>query len=141
MSKQDYPNALRLFKQASDLAPQYAEARIIYAIGALYSKDVKLADSILSEVNPQTLVNDDRLLSTYAALGMYDRVLAMWQARINADPKNPQFRLSLAATFLKLNRRDDAISTLQTLITAEPQYATQLQGYITQIKAGKNPIQ
>jgi len=141
LSKQDYPDALAQFKEAYDLEPQYEDARIIYAIGAIYAGQKDLAKSLLAGVSEQTRATDDRVLSAYTQLGDYQDVLTIWQARVAASSTDPQAAASLAETYLKLGKRDGAIAAMENLKAAVPQYGSQIDGYISEIKAGKDPFQ
>jgi O-antigen ligase/Tfp pilus assembly protein PilF len=145
IGKQDFTDALAAFKEAYDLEQDYTDAKVIYAIGALYANNKPLAQSLLSTIDQNTLNTDDRVLNAYAQIGDYATVLKIWQARLAAHPANDdtraQIELSIAATYLQIGNRDQAIQELETIISDNPKYATQLNGYITQIKEGKNPVQ
>jgi tetratricopeptide (TPR) repeat protein len=130
-----YPQALAVFKKAYDLDPTYDEAKTIYAIGAVYAGDDKLAEQL---VGPNGF-NDDRFVSAYAARGEYDKVISVWQKRVAADPNNASYHVSLAAAYLGGKQRDMAVKELQTAIKLNPQFKDQGEYYIKEIKAGRNP--
>lgn len=134
-----YTEALPLLKRAYELEPKYNEAKIIYAVGALYAKDVALATKLLSEMDTATLAGDDRLLSAYVNLGNFEKVVDVWKTRVAQDPKNEQSHLSLAAAYLKVGRRADSIKEIQTAIELNPAIKQQGEFYINEIKAGRNP--
>ncbi|MEN9614161.1 MAG: hypothetical protein RLZZ347_468 [Candidatus Parcubacteria bacterium] len=134
-----YDQALPILKYAYELDPQYVEARIIYAIGALYTKNNTLATSLLKDIPAEQLATDDRLLGTYITLGNFAQVAEIWKFRVAQDPKNPQAHLSLAAAYLKAGRRADAVKEIQTTIDLNPALKQQGEFYINEIKAGRNP--
>ncbi|HVS79886.1 MAG TPA: O-antigen ligase family protein [Candidatus Paceibacterota bacterium] len=145
IGKKDYQDALAAFKEAYDLEPDYTDAKTIYAAGAAYAGDKDLAMSLLSGLSDQDLLTDDRALGAYAQLGDYDKVLQIYQLRLANHPEKDdaraQIELSIAATYMQLGRKTDAIAALQQIASESPQYASQIQQYIDDIKAGKNPVQ
>ena len=54
-------------------------------------------------------------------------------------PNDQQARLGLAAAYLEVGRRADAIAQIQLIIDQNPDFAKQGQYYIDEIKAGRNP--
>ena len=134
-----YAEALPILKRAYELEPRFTEAKILYAVGALYAKDTTLAEGLLSGISEEALANDDRLLSAYINLGDMTKVISMWRSRIAQNPKDGQARLSLAAAYLQVGRRSDAIKEIQAAIELNPAIKQQGEFYINEIKAGRNP--
>lgn len=82
------PAGLAEFKSAYDLAPEYMEAKIIYLIGAIYADDRVLEQRLLSEIPPQTVATDDRILGTYYNAERYNEAVRLLEKRIELDPAN-----------------------------------------------------
>ena len=139
LSTSAYVEALPILKRAYELEPRFTEAKILYAVGALYAKDTTLAEGLLSGISEEALANDDRLLSAYINLGDITKVISMWRSRIAQNPKDGQARLSLAAAYLQVGRRSDAIKEIQAAIELNPAIKQQGEFYINEIKAGRNP--
>lgn len=134
LGKQDFPNALAQFKTAYDLEPASPEAKIIYAVGAIYARDGKLVQQLLSGVNQDTIIADNRVLRAYADIGDYQTVIALLTARIQKDPTNQQYQLSLASAYIQIGQKQKAISIIQAMITANPAFKEQGEAYIKQIQ-------
>ncbi len=132
----DYPNAVKEFKKAYELDTSDMDAQILYASSAIYSGDNKLADSILKNIDKDTLLNNEQLLQAYYNTKQYTIVLATWKARSEADPTNPQKHLSLAASYLLVKDTKNAILQIQKVEELYPPFKVQGEEYIKQIKNG-----
>ena len=139
LNRGDIRGALEVFKQASDIAPDYDQARIFYAIGAIYAEDDALLEEILVPTYGSVVVDNERLLQAYFNKGQIDTVLAIWQLRLEKNPNDSQIHLGLAATFLKLNQRESAILEIQKVMGLDPNFKDQGEYYINEIRAGRNP--
>ena len=132
--------ALPLFEMALELEPKYEEARIVYAIGAIYSKKYTLADELLVQIgDKKRLLFDDRILRAYAESGAYAKAIAMLQARVVEEPTDPQWHVSLAALYLESAQRVKAVEELRKAIELNPGFKEQGEFYIKEIQAGRNP--
>ena len=83
-----YDQALVVFREAYELAPNFGEARKIYALGAIYDDKLPLATELLSEGakdNPAFLL-DERLVQAYGAINRPDALSALWQEALDAHP-------------------------------------------------------
>ncbi len=139
LNRGDTAGALEIFKRAYNLAPKYIHAQIFYAVGAIYAKDEKLLEEILVPVYGSVIVDNDRLLQAYFNNKQFDRVIAIWQLRIEKDSKNVQAHLGLAATYLNLNRRVEAVQEVQYAIDIDENFKEQGEFLIREIEAGRNP--
>ncbi|OHA59858.1 MAG: hypothetical protein A2607_01185 [Candidatus Vogelbacteria bacterium RIFOXYD1_FULL_42_15] len=85
--------ALALAKQVYELDPKYREASLMYALVAIYSGQLDLADQILAKSDAQILF-EARLLNAYNSIGRPDKVQALLKLRIKnleqAIKTNPQ---------------------------------------------------
>ena len=61
--------ALKSFKEAYELAPEYDEAKIIYLIGAIYAGDRTLEARLIAELPKVIVARDGRISSAYRAVG------------------------------------------------------------------------
>jgi O-antigen ligase/tetratricopeptide (TPR) repeat protein len=134
-----YKEALEYFKTAYELAPQYDEARKLYAMAATYAGNKTLAEALLTERFGSSIVLDDRLVQAYIATKQFDKVVKIWEARVAEEPANPQFRFSLAAAYLETGARQKALDELAKAAEADPSIKEQADFYIKEIKAGRNP--
>lgn len=129
--------ALDLAKETYDLAPQNQDAAKIYAAVLLYSGNQKPADDLLMKTFGTTLVYDEDLISAYAATKNYDRVISILKERLK-DGEDPQLQIRLAAAYLAMGDRSSAVAEIQKVIDVHPQFKTQGEYYIQQIRSGKN---
>lgn len=136
----DQRNAFETGKKAFELEPNYDEARIIYAVTAIYTGQNKLAEDLLAEkFGTTTIITDDRIINAYAQTGQYVKVINIWKARIAEDPNNPQYHVNLSASYLANKERNKSIEELKKAAELNPQFKDQAEYYIKEIKAGRNP--
>lgn len=131
--------ALEKLKTAYDLAPEFGEAKVLYAIGAIYAKDLKLADSLLANFEERDVAFEERILVAFSAIGDYSHTSEILKTRIKLDPENPQHYFSLAASYLKGGNKFAAISELRRVGEIMPAAKKQADYFIKEIQAGRNP--
>ncbi|MEK9182375.1 MAG: O-antigen ligase family protein [Patescibacteria group bacterium] len=130
--------ALKLAKETFELETSSNQSRVIYAVATIYAKDEKLADELLTPIQGTDFI-DDRVVSAYAFAKRYGKIIPIIQARINKDPSNVQNHISLAAAYLGNSQREAAVAEIQKIIEINPQFKTQGEFYIKEIRAGRNP--
>lgn len=134
-----YADALEWFRQAFELDPAFADARVFYAVTALRAGQSELAYKLLEEGFGTRTPDNDYVLQAYNELKDYPKMIAVAELRVKNDPGNAQKRVQLAAAYLTVNRRADAVKELTQAITLDPSFAEQGQYYINEIQAGRNP--
>jgi len=132
-------DALTIFKRAYDLDPSYSLAVTFYAAALYYSGEDALADQVVQSRYGTLIVNDDRLLKVYFDRGKYDRVEEIVKLRITQAPNSAQLYVSLAAVYLKENKRAAAIEALEKAITLDATFKEQGEYFIREIQAGRDP--
>ncbi|MCR4325430.1 MAG: O-antigen ligase family protein [Patescibacteria group bacterium] len=128
----DLPSALQTFKTAYELAPDFNEARIYYAAGAIAAKDDALADQLLAKGG----ATDPRIVSAYAQRGRYDKIVEIFKAQVEANPTDTQAYFTLAAAYYQSGNAAMAISTLRSAAAANPTTKDQVEELIRQIEDG-----
>ena len=78
--------ALNVFKEAYEMAPENIDALVAYLIGAIYVGDRELERSLLRELPEQILRTDRRLLSAYAVNKRILETSRMLDAMSEDDP-------------------------------------------------------
>ncbi|HWB33882.1 MAG TPA: O-antigen ligase family protein [Candidatus Paceibacterota bacterium] len=136
VQKGDVADALPILKKAYDLAPDYDEARIVYAGGLYYAGQNAAADALLTERFGTTTVDDDQLLQFYQNTKQYGRVIDIWNLRLASDPTNVNDLYSLAAVYFASGDTTHTIAILQQIIKDNPSLASQIQPIITQVQNG-----
>ncbi len=125
--------ALEFFKQAYDLEPNYPEAKLIYAMGAIYAGNNKLAEDLIGK----EIVIDDRLLRAYVDNKQFSKAADIIKAKIALNPGDMQTRLTLAALYYQAGQKSKAISIIKEIIAQNPDFKTQGESFIKEIQAGK----
>ncbi len=131
-----YDLAVSLLKKSFELEPKNDDARVLYAYVLIYAGKADEAASLVQGTNVES---DARLVQAYMDNGKFDVVEALAKKKIAADPNNAQLHISLAALYIKVNRKYDAISELKTAEKIEPQFKTQGDKYIQMIQNGEDP--
>ena len=134
-----YDQALEVFRQAYELEKKYVDARDYYAVAAIYAGKNDLVKSLLEPVYGTILVDGDNFIKAYADTKQYEKVLAIWQARVKTNPNLTKNYIGLGATYLLLGQRTKAIEAIQKAIELEPSFKEQGEYYIREIRAGRNP--
>ncbi len=134
VGKRDYAGAFDLFKKAYDLEPNSPESKIIYAVGAIYTKNADVLKQIGPQIDAKTIVSDNRFLQAYATIGDYQSVIAILTERLKADPTNMQFEISLASAYLQIGQKQKAIDILNQMIKQDPTFKDQGEAYIKQVQ-------
>ncbi len=132
----DTQNALALFKKAYELDTTYPDARILYASGLYYAGQIAEGDKLLTDGFGTVLYDDSRLLQTYTSLKMYDRVIAIWNKRVEAAPKDTNVLLGLASAYFQMGNTAQTIATIKKVEEIDPSTKTQMEQVITQIQNG-----
>ncbi len=135
IGKGDMQKAFQLFKQAYDLLPTAQESKVIYALGAIYTKNGAALKEVLANLNPEIVINDNRFLQAYANIGDYQSAITILNERLKLDPKNPQTKISLASAYASIGNKQKAISIIQEVIQENPSFKEEGESYIKQIQA------
>src|SRR3989344_631019 len=133
--------ALMVLKQAYELAPKYNTAAFLYSAGAIYAGQQELADKILSDFFGDNIPPDQRLIQAYSRTGQFDKARVLLEKSAAANPGNWQVYVSLAALYLELGRRQDAVTAFEksAAIKSDEEFQKQAVFFIQEIKAGRNP--
>jgi tetratricopeptide (TPR) repeat protein len=129
---------LALLREAYENAPEFQNARIAYAVSAIYAGELALAGELLTPIE-EVAVTDERIVKAYYDAKRYDVVLSIWKARALRNPNDPQAHVSLGAAYLLTGERNQAIAELKKAIELNPAFKEQAEQYIREIRAGRNP--
>jgi O-antigen ligase/tetratricopeptide (TPR) repeat protein len=137
IGKGDYADAFTTLQTAYNLETDNPDAQIMYAVGAIYAKNTDVLKQMFAVIPQATILSDNRILQAYAGAGEFQSVIAILSARIQQDPTNLQYQLSLASAYLQIGQKQQAITILQTMEKEDPTFKTQGDTYIQQIQATK----
>ena len=120
-------DAVTILKNAHESALEFTTARITYAVALIYAKQFAQAEEILTAIPEKARIMDENIVKAYFAVKAYDRVLAIWKARVALSPNDPQVHVSLAAAELLNNNRSQAIIELQKVAELNPEFKKQAE--------------
>jgi cytochrome c-type biogenesis protein CcmH/NrfG len=126
--------ALVQLKKAFESAPEYDDARKIYAVGLIRSGQDKVAVDLLTERWGTAAIDDTRLFMAWTEAQRYDIAAQILEARVEKNPEDVQQRVSLAAAYKELGQSDKAIALLEDIVAENPEYAEQMQAFIKDIR-------
>jgi len=132
----DTQNALILLKKAYDLEPAYPDARVLYASGLFYAGRDAEADALLIEGFGTVLYDDNRLIQTYTSTKKYDRVIGIWNKRVEAAPRDTNVLMGLASAYFSQGNTTQTIATIRKVIEIDPNSKAQMETIIKQIQDG-----
>ena len=130
---------LKILADVSAAAPDYNEARNVYAAALVGLGRLAEAKAILVKAYGTDVVDDNHLLNAYVQAGLNDKVLGIWELKVKADPTNADNYLSLAAAYLNIGRRDLAITQIEQAIKVNPSIKAKGEYFINEIRAGRTP--
>lgn len=139
-----YEKALEYFKKASDADPSYVQAKMFYAVSALYTNNTALANSIFESIPNETLINDEKVVQALAQTGRYPELVKIFTQRIAEGAETYENYMSLAVSYLESGDRASAVRVLKIVLTnnaveKDEERKAQINYYITEIEAGRNP--
>ncbi len=135
LNKGEVGKTSELFRKAYELSPHMKESQVIYALGAIYTRDLEVLNKMSAIISQDTIVGDDRFLKAYADIGEYNSVISILNTRIQKDPKNIQNKLSLAGVYSTIGQKQKAIDIIREIIASDPNFKAQGEQYIQQIQA------
>ena len=134
----DTDKAFEIFKDAYELDTNFKNAEIIYRVGAIYAGKEAQVDAEIGPISDKDRT-EGRIINAYTRAGRFNDVVRSWELSIEKNPENPQFHVSLAAAYLQVGRRQNAITEIQKAIDLDPNFKDQGEFFIKEIQAGRNP--
>lgn len=132
----DVAGGLALLKEAHELAPEYAEARVVYAAALIQTGAIEEGLALVQSLAEQGETPDQRVIGVLAQRGAYAEIARLWEARVAVHPDDVQARLSIAASHFAAGDKQTAIQVLEQIASDFPAVASQAQALIQQIKDG-----
>lgn len=135
--KKDYGLAAKALEIAFNLEPSFDTARLQAAVGYILNDEQDKADQLLDDSYHTVNVPEPLLAKVYLLKKNYPRLLGIWQALVENDPKNIGNRKNLATTHLIMNNYKQAIKTLEEAVIVDPSFRQEADDYIKEIRAQK----
>ncbi|MEI6346131.1 MAG: O-antigen ligase family protein [bacterium] len=122
------------YKTAFDLEPKYEEARLSYALSAVYAGDEVLQKQLLQSVYGTTLMSDQRFLQAYINTKQPQKAIHALSALVASTvPDDIQLRLKLASLYLQIGDKAGAIAQVKKAGELHPEFAQEVPGYLKEI--------
>lgn len=119
-----YAEAVETLKKAYELEPENAQARIMYAVALIYSRNDKLADEIMLPLKGTEYATDNNLIRAY-----YD---TKQNAKISAIL---DLKITLAKQHAAEGRVEQAIREVNEVISINPAFKAQGEALIKQFSS------
>ncbi len=134
LQKNEYEKATELFKEAYDLAPQFTEPRVYYAMSAIYSGQLGVVDELIqTEEQKNAFAQNEFAVQAAYKAKMYPLLKDMFARQITLRPTDSQARVNLAYI---LNESGDAAAAVESLTKAGediPSFKKQADEFIASI--------
>lgn len=124
---------------AYNLDRDYGEAVKNFAIMAVVAKKQEYANNLIEKYYYGNDIPSVDVATAYFMVGNLEKVKDTWIALVNSNPTNAQYHLSLAASYMELNMKKEAIAEIEKTIELKPEFKQQGEYYINEIKAGRKP--
>ncbi len=128
-----FDKALALFKQAYDLDHTYADAANYYALALLYAGKEDESRAFLASIGGS--LTQDMQLQAYINTGAWQKAIAIFRAKIAANPTDMALRQNLAAAYYQAGDKASAVATVREMIRMNPGFKAQGEQMIQQIQA------
>ncbi len=137
----DSSAVMKALEAAYEEEPANAQARILYASVLIRSGNYARSDEVLAPLILTGEAADPRIAAAYLANKRFDKIVAVWEARVKAQPRDPQGYFTLAAAHHAMGNSAKAIATLDVAAALSPEVAQQAAAFIQQIRDGTVQIQ
>jgi O-antigen ligase/Flp pilus assembly protein TadD len=137
IAKGDAASAQKTLKTTFELDESYELARILYATAAIYNKDFPTATDVLKPLPLLTVASSDQILHALYYAGQYNQLIDLWKVRVQNAPTDVNSRISLAAAYLLIKDKTNAIAQINKAIELDQNFKSQGDEYIKAIKSGQ----
>lgn len=126
--------ATEAYKTAFELEPKYEEARLSYALAAVYAGNEALQKQLLEPVYGTSLMSEQRFLQAYVSTKQPQKAIrALSELVASTVPDNIQLRLKLASLYLQVGDKANAIAQVKRAAQLHPEFAQELPAYLKEI--------
>lgn len=118
--KGDLAGARAYFEQAHALKPTSQQLTAYAAAGKYITGDIGAGDALLMEAFGTTTVEGNPLMRAYGEAGLHDRLVSVWQARVEREP-SVRTHFGLASAYVLAGRVGDAVREIQKTVETYPE--------------------
>lgn len=137
LNKKDYPNAEAAFKKAYDLNPNTSISA--WYLGSVYmqagDQDTGLKYVGIALQKGYTLSENDylSLASLYIKKNDFQSLAKIYEGLIAVAPNNAQYHASLAVTYARIGRIDDAVAQARAAVSVDPSFEVEAKKFVQQL--------
>jgi O-antigen ligase/tetratricopeptide (TPR) repeat protein len=139
LQSNNFDKASEYFKEAFESEPTYDLARTYYAASLLYAGRADEARELVGENHIRAFSQNSIAMNAAANARAYDLLIAATLQKVEDEPETLQHRVSLSAVYYDSGDKDMSIATLEQAVVDFPDFKTQGDGFIADIKAGRKP--
>lgn len=132
--------SLDVYKQAFQADESFVEPRLRYVDTLIAQGYKNEAEVIMKDVSSDELLNL-RYVNILASVKRFDIIVKLFESELQKNPNDIQMRVSLAAAYVEIGNQDAAIAVLQTISRDLPESKKQIDYFVSEIKAGRNPVE
>ncbi|HEY4520707.1 MAG TPA: tetratricopeptide repeat protein, partial [Candidatus Paceibacterota bacterium] len=137
LNKKDFNNAVKYFEKAAELNPNVGLSIWYYAIVEFergnYDQGNKLIDEAISKDYSPTEADYNRLVTVYAKKNDYPRLIKVYEALIKINPNDPQYYASLAVSYARVGRIEDAINAARKAAQVDPSFEAEARSFVSSL--------
>lgn len=140
LQKNEFEKGLELFKEAFELDTNNVEARMYYAIAALYASKLGMLDELI-ETDEQKIAfaMNDMAIQAVNSQQMYPRLIEMFKIRVERLPDSQQERTNLAYILNETGDKAGAIEVLRQAAIDIPTFEKQANDFIKFLEQPAQP--
>lgn len=134
LNKKNFVEAAKYFQEAVALNPDVGLSHWYLGIVEFDSGNIQKAlasiDEALNRGFQPSEADYNRMLNMYLKLEDYNRIVAVYEQLIKMKPSNPQYYASMAASYAKVGRIDDAVNAAHRAAELDPSFESEARAFI-----------
>lgn len=135
LNKKDYDNAAKSFQKAAELNPEVGLSYWYWGVVEIERGNVGLGLEIIEKIISQNLYSPAesdmmRLASIYLKINQLDKLIWISERLVESKPENPQYRASLAVSYVRVGRIDDAVIQAKKAAELDPQFEAEARAFV-----------
>ena len=129
--------AVAALRQAYALAPEYPDAVVNLSTVLIITGKEDEAEALVLKTFGAKYIPDDRFAQAYVQAGHLEKAAKVLEVKTNSSSQDYLGRAQLGLLYARLGRVQDAIAKIEEAIQIQPQFKTQGEQLIEQIRSGQ----
>jgi tetratricopeptide (TPR) repeat protein/O-antigen ligase len=135
LNKKDLERASEAFKKAAELNPDVGLSYWYWGVVELERGNIdfglQIVEKALFEKGYTPSESElNKLIGAYVSKGDYKKLAMIYENLIKAKPDSPQYHASLAVSYAKLGRLEDAIFQAKEAVRLDPKFESEARSFI-----------